>query len=129
MSERKKEEAIRTRDAIERKSKAKASAKAKPKNQGEGGAADTGGLVESEENEYEGYVPDFESGGHPLDPEAEEVERFAREKGIESDTESEVEPAAPSIEVEMEHDNEYEFHHDGFEVPEWEEIASEGKKL
>ena len=29
----------------------------------------------------------------------------------------------------MEHDNEYEFHHDGFEVPEWEEIASEGKKV
>ena len=29
----------------------------------------------------------------------------------------------------MERDNEYEFCHDGFEVPEWEEIASEGMKV
>ena len=31
--------------------------------------------------------------------------------------------------LELEHESEYEFHHDDFEVPEWEEIASEGKKV
>ena len=117
MSEREKEEAIRTRDAVERKSKAKASAKAKPKTQDEGEAAGVRGSIEPEENEYEGYVPDFEPAGFPLDPEAEEVERFARERGVESDTEFEAEPAAPGIEVEIEGDNEYDFCQDGFEVP------------
>ena len=53
MSEREKEEAIRTRDAVERKSGAKASAKAKPKTQGESEAAGAGDSIESEENEYE----------------------------------------------------------------------------
>ena len=129
MSEREKEEAIRTRDAVEKKSRAKVSAKAKPKTQDESEAAGVGGSIESEENEFEGYVPDFESSGFPLDPEADEVERFARERGIESDTESEAEPAAPGIEVEIERDNEYEFCYDGFEVPGWEEIASEGMKV
>ena len=130
MSEREKEEAIRTRDAVERKSKAKASAKARPKIQDADEASGTKDLIESEEDEYKGYSPDLEPDEVPLDPEAELVERFARERGgIESDTESEVEPAAPGIEVEIEHDHEYEFCQDGFEIPEWEEIASEGMKV
>ena len=92
MSEREKEEAIRTRDAVERKSKAKASAKDKPKTQDEGGTDGAGGSIASREDEFEGYVPDFEPSEFPLDSEAEEVERYARERGVESDTESEVEP-------------------------------------
>ncbi|CAE7448301.1 unnamed protein product, partial [Symbiodinium pilosum] len=124
MSEREKEEAIRTRDAVERKSKAKAASKAAPKTKVEGEAAGGDAPIESEENEFEGYSPDAEPSGFPLDPEAEEVERYARERGVESDTETEAEPAAPGVEVEIDHDNDYQFYHDGFEVPEWEEIAS-----
>ena len=129
MSEREKEEAIRTRDAVERKSKAKAASKAAPKTKVEGEAAGGDAPIESEENEFEGYSPDAEPSGFPLDPEAEEVERYARERGVESDTETEAEPAAPGVEVEIDHDNDYQFYHDGFEVPEWEEIASEGMKV
>ena len=81
MSEREKEEAIRTRDAVERKSRAKAAFKAAPKAEGGGEAAGGDVPIESEENEFEGYSPDAEPSGFPLDPEAEEVERYARERG------------------------------------------------
>ena len=47
----------------------------------------------------------------------------------ESDTETDVEPAAPGVEVEFDRDDDYAFHDDGYDVPEWEEIASEGKKV
>ena len=78
---------------------------------------------------HEGYVPDFEPAGFFLDSKAEEVERFARERGVGSDMESEAEPAAPGIEGKIGDDNEYDFCQDEFEVPEWEEIASEGMKV
>ena len=109
VSEREKEEAIRTRDAVERKSKAKAASKAAPKAKGEGEATGGDVPVEPEENEFEGYSPDVEPPGFPLDPKAEEVEQFARERGVESDTETEAEPAVPGVEVEIDRDNDYQF--------------------
>ena len=81
MSEREKEEAIRTRDAVEKKSKARTVPKAAPKAAEVGDATEGDAPVESEEDEFEGYSPDADPAGYPLDPEAEEVERYAREKG------------------------------------------------
>ena len=82
MSEREKEGAIRTRDAVERKSKAKVAPKAAPK---------TAEADETPEDEFAEYSPDAFPGGYPLDSEAEDQ------------------------------DNDYQFCHDGFDVPEWEE--------
>ena len=50
----------------------------------------------------------------------------------ESDTETDVEPAAPGVEVEFDRadrGDDYALHDDGYDVPEWEEIASAGKKV
>ena len=46
-----------------------------------------------------------------------------------TDTETDVEPAAPGVEIEIDQDNECQFCQDGYDVPEWEEIASEGMKV
>ena len=122
-------EAIRTRDAIEKKSKAKLTSKDASKVTDTSGATGGSAPIETHEDELAEYSPDAVPAAYPLDPEAEEVERYARERGVESDAETEVEAAAPGVEVEIDHENDYQFYSDGFEVPEWEEIAPEGMKV
>ena len=61
MSEREKEEAIRARDAIEKKSKARTVPKAAPKAAKVGDATEGDAPVESEEDEFEGYSPAYEN--------------------------------------------------------------------
>ena len=108
MSEREKEEATRSRDAIEKKSKPKAP------------------LVEDADDEhdpldkYEDSSPDVVPNAEPLDEEAEEVERYAGARVGDSDTETEVEPAAPGVEVGFDGEDEGNaFHNHGHDIPEW----------
>ena len=125
MSEREKEEAIRTRDVIDRKSKLRPAPK-------KGHFSVWESVVEAGaegDGEFEGYSPDGPEGVAAPDPEAELVERYARESGSDTDEEAEIEPATPGVEIDFEPESDYAFHNDGFDVPVWEEIAAEGKKI
>ena len=84
---------------------------------------------EPPEDESMEYSPDAIPGGYPLDSEAEEIERYARGRAGESDIETDAEPIAPDAEIEIIQDDDYQFYHDRFDIPECEEIASEGMKI
>ena len=129
MSEREKEEAIRTRDVIDRKSKLKPAPKKSPASGGDIVAAEEADDEAGSDREFEGYSPDGAEGVVAPDPEAEKVERYARERGSDTDEESDTAPAMPGVDVEFEPENDYAFHNDGFDVPEREEIAAAGKKI